>query len=174
MLKWFSCKCILDNYTCLFYSGLCCFLDKSCWRFGDLKWYFFCPREKKYASGARVNRATEAGYWKTSGKDRSVHYNGEVVGWIKTLIFHTGRPPRGERTDWVLHEYRLEDKGLADMGVPQVSDNFPSFVFLFIFTKILFSFNIYTYMHIYINVGYMICITYYTMYVYYPYLWVCY
>ncbi|KAM5562218.1 NAC domain-containing protein 82 [Rosa sericea] len=86
--------------------------DKSCWRFGDLKWYFFSPIEKKYATGARVNRATEAGYWKMSGKDRSVNYNGEVVGWIKTLVFYTGRPPRGDRTDWVLHEYRLEDKGV--------------------------------------------------------------
>lgn len=78
----------------------------------------------KYATGARVNRATGAGFWKMSGKDRSVNYNGQVVGWIKTLVFHIGRPPRGERTDWVLHEYRLEDKDLADMGVPQVTDSF--------------------------------------------------
>ncbi|XP_050366247.1 NAC domain-containing protein 82-like [Argentina anserina] len=95
--------------------------ERSCWRYGDLKWYFFCSRGMKYASGARVNRATEAGYWKMSGKDRPVNYNGEVVGWIKTLVFHRGKPPRGERTDWVLHEYRLDDKGLADMGVPQES-----------------------------------------------------
>ena len=78
----------------------------------------------KYATGARVNRATGAGFWKMSGNDRSVNYNGQVVGWIKTLVFHIGRPPRGERTDWVLHEYRLEDKDLADMGVPQVTDSF--------------------------------------------------
>ncbi|XP_004290501.1 PREDICTED: NAC domain-containing protein 78-like [Fragaria vesca subsp. vesca] len=95
--------------------------DKSCWRSGDLKWYFFCPREKKYASGGRVNRATDCGYWKTTGKDRSVLYNSEVVGWIKTLIFHGGRAPRGERTNWVLHEYRLEDKNLAEKGVAQDS-----------------------------------------------------
>ncbi|XP_050366240.1 NAC domain-containing protein 82-like [Argentina anserina] len=95
--------------------------DQSDWRSGDLKWYFFCPREKKYASGARMKRATDRGYWKTTGKDRSVLYNSEVVGWIKTLIFHTGRAPKGERTDWVLHEYRLEDKNLADKGVLQDS-----------------------------------------------------
>ncbi|XP_062005499.1 NAC domain-containing protein 82-like [Rosa rugosa] len=104
--------------------------DKSCWRSGDLKWYFFSPREKKYARGARMNRATDCGYWKTSGKDRSVVYDSEVVGWIKTLIFHTGRAPRGERTNWVLHEYRLEDKNLVDLGVPQ-----DSYVLCMVFQK---------------------------------------
>ena len=107
------------------------FSDKACWRSGDLKWYFFSPREKKYASGGRMNRATNCGYWKTTGKDRSVLYNSEVVGWIKTLIFHTGRAPRGERTDWVLHEYRLEDKKLVDTGVLQVN-----VLFLFFFYQI--------------------------------------
>ncbi|KAL5752123.1 hypothetical protein ACOSQ2_022630 [Xanthoceras sorbifolium] len=93
--------------------------DKSCMRTRDLKWYFFCPREKKYANGARMNRATEFGYWKTTGKDRPVHYNNEVVGMIKTLVFHQGKAPRGDRTDWVMHEYRIEEKALADRGVVQ-------------------------------------------------------
>lgn len=83
---------------------------------GDLKWYFFCPLEKKYSSGARMNRATECGFWKVTGKDRLVHHNEELVGSIKTLIFHNGRAP-GERTDWVLYEYRLEDKNLAESVV---------------------------------------------------------
>lgn len=95
--------------------------DKSCLQSKDLKWYFFCPREKKYASGARMNRATEFGYWKTTGKDRPVNYNGEVVGMIKTLVFHRGRAPKGDRTDWVMHEYRLEEQNLADRGFVQDS-----------------------------------------------------
>ncbi|KAJ9177808.1 hypothetical protein P3X46_012980 [Hevea brasiliensis] len=93
--------------------------DKSCLRTGDLKWYFFCPREKKYASGTRMNRATDLGYWKTTGKDRCVHYNDEVVGMIKTLVFHRGKAPKGDRTDWVMHEYRLEDKGVDLRGFAQ-------------------------------------------------------
>ncbi|KAJ7976395.1 NAC domain-containing protein [Quillaja saponaria] len=93
--------------------------DKSCSINGDLKWYFFCPREKKYAIGARTNRATDVGYWKTTGRDRPVLYNNEVTGNIKTLIFHTGKAPRGDRTDWVMHEYRLEDKDLAAEGIAQ-------------------------------------------------------
>ncbi|KAK2656251.1 hypothetical protein Ddye_009303 [Dipteronia dyeriana] len=93
--------------------------DKSCMGSRDLKWYFFCPREKKYSNGARMNRATEFGYWKTTGKDRPVHYNNEAVGMIKTLVFHRGKAPRGDRTDWVMHEYRIEEKDLADRGVVQ-------------------------------------------------------
>ncbi|KAL9462386.1 hypothetical protein AB3S75_000400 [Citrus x aurantiifolia] len=93
--------------------------DKSSLRSGDLKWYFFCPREKKYANGARMNRATEFGYWKTTGKDRPVQYNNEVVGMIKTLVFHRGKAPRGDRTDWVMHEYRIDEPGLSERGVVQ-------------------------------------------------------
>ncbi|KAJ0242161.1 NAC domain containing protein 103 [Hirschfeldia incana] len=93
--------------------------EKSCLRTGDLKWYFFCPRLKKYPNGGKANRSTESGYWKTTGKDRDVSYNDEVVGKIRTLIFHYGKTPRGERTDWVMHEYRLEDKTLEQRHIPQ-------------------------------------------------------
>ncbi|KAM7259875.1 hypothetical protein ACFE04_015616 [Oxalis oulophora] len=95
--------------------------DKSCLKSKDLKWYFFCAREKKYASGARMKRATEFGYWKATGKDRPVQYNDKVVGMIKTLIFHQGKPPNGDRTNWVMHEYMLNDKDLLDQGVAQDS-----------------------------------------------------
>ncbi|XP_039010619.1 NAC domain-containing protein 82-like [Hibiscus syriacus] len=74
---------------------------------GDLKWFFYCPVEKK---GTRSNRATTDGYWKTTGRDRPVNHNKEVVGSIKTLIFHRGKAPRGERTDWLIHEYKLKEK----------------------------------------------------------------
>ncbi|KAL8171781.1 hypothetical protein V2J09_023585 [Rumex salicifolius] len=84
----------------------------------DLNWYFFCSRGRKYGSGDRTNRATQTGYWKATGKDRAVLYRGRTVGKVKTLVFHLGKPPKGERTDWVMHEYRLEDAELANKGVP--------------------------------------------------------
>ncbi|OVA12798.1 NAC domain [Macleaya cordata] len=93
--------------------------EKSCLRSRDLEWYFFCPRDRKYASGARMNRATEIGYWKTTGRDRDICNNSRSVGMKKTLVFHLGRAPRGNRTNWVMHEYRLEDKDLANTGISQ-------------------------------------------------------
>ncbi|XP_055828679.1 NAC domain-containing protein 82-like isoform X2 [Solanum dulcamara] len=90
--------------------------DKCCYKSKDLEWYFFCPRERKYASGARMNRATKTGFWKTTGKDRPVLYDEKFVGSVKTLVFHQGNAPRGQRSDWVIHEYRFEDKDMADAG----------------------------------------------------------
>lgn len=83
-------------------------------------WYFFCPRDRKYSSGLRTNRSTGVGYWKATGKDRPVVYNSRTVGMKRTLVFHLGKPPRGDRTDWVMYEYRLEDKELAASGVKLV------------------------------------------------------
>ncbi|KAB5539003.1 hypothetical protein DKX38_016536 [Salix brachista] len=85
----------------------------------DLEWYFFSMLDKKYGNGAKTNRATEKGYWKTTGKDRPVHWNSRVVGMKKTLVYHQGRAPRGERSNWVMHEYRLVDEELEKAGIAQ-------------------------------------------------------
>ncbi|XP_028783015.1 NAC domain-containing protein 78 [Neltuma alba] len=85
----------------------------------DLEWYFFSALDKKYGNGSKTNRATEKGYWKTTGKDRPVRHSCRNVGMKKTLVYHSGRAPRGTRTNWVMHEYRSADEELAKAGIPQ-------------------------------------------------------
>lgn len=104
--------------------------DKSKLKSRDLEWYFFSGLDKKYGNGSRTNRATEKGYWKTTGKDREIRYYSRIVGMKKTLVYHKGRAPRGERTNWVMHEYRLADKELEKAGIAQ-----DSFVLCRVFQK---------------------------------------
>ncbi|CAK9329987.1 unnamed protein product [Citrullus colocynthis] len=76
---------------------------------GEKEWYFFNLRDRKYPTGLRTNRATEAGYWKTTGKDKEIFGTDHVlVGMKKTLVFYKGRAPRGEKSNWVMHEYRQQ------------------------------------------------------------------
>ncbi|XP_040986432.1 NAC transcription factor 56-like [Juglans microcarpa x Juglans regia] len=93
--------------------------------FGEQEWYFFSPRDRKYPNGARPNRTATSGYWKATGTDKPVISSGsnQKVGVKKALVFYGGKPPKGIKTNWIMHEYRLADNkacnkppGCHDLG----------------------------------------------------------
>ncbi|GER47039.1 NAC domain protein [Striga asiatica] len=134
-------KCEPWDLPVYFYFEPLIDLGKSLLPSKDLEWYFFSPRDRKYPNGSRTNRATKAGYWKATGKDRKVNSQMRAVGMKKTLVYYRGRAPHGARTDWVMHEYRLDEReceiptGLQDayalcrvfkksLNVPKIGDHY--------------------------------------------------
>jgi hypothetical protein len=97
--------------------------------FSEQERYFFTCKEAKYVKGRRANRATGAGYWKATGKEKPVAVaipaaarggqgqgqqgQAVLVGMKRSLVFYRGKPPTGSKTDWVMHEYRLAGAGLS-------------------------------------------------------------
>ncbi|KAE8655967.1 NAC domain-containing protein 37 [Hibiscus syriacus] len=49
------------------------------------EWYFFSHKDKKYPTGTKTNRATMAGFWKATGRDKAVYDKSELIGMRKTL-----------------------------------------------------------------------------------------
>ncbi|XP_024926933.2 NAC transcription factor 32 isoform X2 [Ziziphus jujuba] len=82
--------------------------------FGEDEWYFFSPRDRKYPNGVRPNRAAGLGYWKATGIDKPIltSSGAKPIGVKKALVFYIGRPPKGEKTDWMMDEYRLPDSSI--------------------------------------------------------------
>ncbi|KAG1369931.1 NAC domain-containing protein 48 [Cocos nucifera] len=76
--------------------------------YGEKEWYFFSPRERKYPNGSRPNRTAGSGYWKATGADKPIG-SPKPVAIKKALVFYAGKAPKGEKTNWIMHEYRLAD-----------------------------------------------------------------
>ncbi|XP_058089928.1 NAC domain-containing protein 35-like [Magnolia sinica] len=75
---------------------------------GEKEWYFYVPRDRKYRNGDRPNRVTTSGYWKATGADRTIRTESlRSIGLKKTLVFYSGKAPKGIRTSWIMNEYRL-------------------------------------------------------------------
>ena len=96
-----------DFFFLIFF--LFAFVFEAMASFGAEEWYFFSPRERKYPNGARPNRAATSGYWKATGTDKPICSGTQKVGVKKSLVFYGGKPPKGVKTDWIMHEYRVTE-----------------------------------------------------------------
>ncbi|KAK8960913.1 Protein FEZ [Platanthera guangdongensis] len=75
---------------------------------GEKEWFFYVPRDRKYRNGDRPNRVTTSGYWKATGVDRLIRNELlRSIGLKKTMVFYSGKAPKGIRTSWIMNEYRL-------------------------------------------------------------------
>ncbi|KAL2547471.1 NAC domain-containing protein 53 [Forsythia ovata] len=74
------------------------------------------PNDHKGSLSTAANAAAST----TTGKNRTVYHKSQIVGMKKTLVYHNGRAPKGQRSNWVMHEYRLADLELQKAGINQV------------------------------------------------------
>ncbi|XP_056697591.1 NAC domain-containing protein 17-like [Spinacia oleracea] len=71
----------------------------------------------------RDKRVTPWGNWKKTGTDRIIVIGSHRanVGKAATLVFYARRGRTSERTDWVMHEYKLRDERLHQRNIQQDS-----------------------------------------------------
>lgn len=101
---------------CHFLIAFFCF---HCIVEGASEKYFFHCRVTRWATGSRWKRATKDGFWKASGKEVPIFCSRIrsrtpiLVGSKRIQVFYLGKAPAGQRTEWVLEEYRLAGAGLG-------------------------------------------------------------
>ncbi|KAF4378052.1 hypothetical protein F8388_020688, partial [Cannabis sativa] len=91
-------------------------------KIGEKERYFFYVRDYKYPTGLRTNRATELGTGRQQRNIKRFTKENSLVGMKKTLVFYKGRVLKGEKSNWVMHEYRLEGKFLVH-NLPRTEKN---------------------------------------------------
>ncbi|KAH7426742.1 hypothetical protein KP509_10G015300 [Ceratopteris richardii] len=89
------------------------------------EWFFFVERRIEASNRRRPSRRTKCGFWKATGTDKIVKLaNPPVVkksndsqpnleaprGLRKTLVYYQGKAPKGCRTPWIMHEFRLANE----------------------------------------------------------------
>ncbi|KAK8651651.1 hypothetical protein V6N13_141240 [Hibiscus sabdariffa] len=81
------------------------------------EWYFFSYKDRKYPTGTRTNRATAAGFWKATGRDKSVLSKNKIIGMRKTLeegwvvcrAFRKPSPNQSQGFEAWNHAYYIRD-----------------------------------------------------------------
>eukprot|EP00256_Glycine_max_P051953 XP_014618098.1 NAC transcription factor 25 [Glycine max] len=63
-------------------------------------------KDRKYPNGVRPNREATSGYWKATGTNKPIFTSCGMksITVKKALVFYKGRPSKGSKTNWIMHE----------------------------------------------------------------------
>ncbi|KAM6544474.1 hypothetical protein CsatB_008921 [Cannabis sativa] len=89
------------------------------------EWYFFSHKDKKYPTGTRTNRATAAGFWKATGRDKAEE------GWVVCRAFRKPSPSHHQRQGYEMWNHgnyyeRENSSSSSHMMRPLYSSSSPS------------------------------------------------
>lgn len=116
---------------------------------GDEPWFFFSPRQERETHGGRPNRLTPSGYWKATGTPSYVFSTTDnhhrKIGLKRTMVFHEGKAPTGNKTKWKVNEYKALEEASTSSDAPKVymvqelknRKSPTTFIFFFFFKFIL-------------------------------------
>ncbi|KAI8549726.1 hypothetical protein RHMOL_Rhmol06G0047700 [Rhododendron molle] len=79
------------------------------------------PADVWYFMPAEQEKDSEHGSWNATGEANQMFGNSSITGWRTTLEFYEGQAPHGQRTNWVMQEYRINPKGHHSSGNSKVS-----------------------------------------------------
>ncbi|XP_073052938.1 uncharacterized protein [Primulina eburnea] len=74
-------------------------------------WYLVDANEKK---------DSVYGFWKDKGEACKIYSNSSIFGWRASLEYFEGQAPHGQRTDWLMHEHKITQKGRFYKDKPKV------------------------------------------------------
>lgn len=74
--------------------------------------YFFNSEDSKSFGRDKGVEPLDAGYWQPSRTSERCH----IMGTITSSDFYRGQAPHGDKTNWVMHEYRMDRKLLNLQG----------------------------------------------------------
>lgn len=60
------------------------------------------------------NKDNKDGFWKTRGEPFKIFSNSGISGWRSTFEFYEGKAPHRYKTDWVMQEYSITQRGLCE------------------------------------------------------------
>lgn len=79
----------------------------------DRFWYLTSSEDTKFAEG----------FWKPKGEPYEIFSNSSITGWRTTFEFYEGTTPHVLKTDWVMQQYKITQKGQSKNIKPMAASS---------------------------------------------------